>query len=712
VRHSAIVTLCLLGGSPAAFAQTPDVTGSDDPAEAAVVRVLGRFQDPEASWADRLAEFEKFEKDFPQSKYAKGVKASVATLRRMVAEEKARAVGPHKPENLLTKRERISDLILQLRDEWEILSRKPRINRVPEDMPGQNAGSPAYQLAGMGFDAVPQLIDALDDEQFSRSVADPDDFDCTRNILRVGDCSRVVLELIAGRDFGRDGARAAMVKSGELPAVKRRVLAWWAEARVKGEKRMLVEGVAGGNEYSPRLAERLVAKYPDAALAAIRVGVRAAANGWNRARLVDAAAGLKGEELLDFLREELRGPPHRGPTVAAARALLRRGNREGIPAMIREWQRLRRDSDRNAISSDWNARFEGPDALFEFLADSRDAAAIRAMAVGLRNHPVKVRAEVVWRLGLLGTGEGEKPLPDDFDDEVESLLVAALGDGELCWGQSGTCGRDSPAVGELAALQLTRRQRRPTEFSFTRPLREVDAERLELTNDWRNRKGLAPLPAPAHWSVKCLDARQLRPLLAQLEQAPGAAERRAAADKIEAKGVAAIPALQDELRLLPADAPGAAELKALAGRLTFRVVHVRTDVDPSLSRALVRTMEGLRGKPVSERAVLDLLLFATRETPPGTRLELHVHRTGNQTGAELFFRALPEGKPLERSPHLNASRSVTVDREIVLQKGLFLPRATGTAEEDWGDLMEAVREAFAATPGQEIVFRVQWFSSR
>lgn len=704
-----IVTLFFLGGSPAAFAQTPDTTGPDDPAKTDVLQALYQFEELDGSTADRLAEFEKIEKIFPQSAYARGVRESVAILRRMMAEEKARTIGPPKPENLLTPQDRVAELVFRLRDERGVLYMGPGTNEAPQESPERSLGSSAYLLVRLGYDAVPQLIEALDCEQFSRSVTSLVDPDCTRNILRVGDCSRVVLEVIAGQDFcGHASATVAMVKSGELAAVKRRVHAWWAEARKKGEKQMLAEGVAAGTKYSPWLAERLAAKDPDASLSAIRAGARAAARGWIRARLVDLAAGLKGDAPLAFLREELYGPPPREPRVAAARGLLRHGDREGVAAMIREWKRLPPGELKDVI-------FGRPDALFAFLAETRDAAAVRAIADGLQRRPANTRVEVITNLWRLDPAEGEKPLPADVEEEVESLLVAALSDGDVRWGLGSTWDgvqTSCPRVNDLAAYALVRRQGRPAAFSFAHPLRVRDAECLELTNEWRNRKGLAPLPAPAHWNVKNVDAAELRPLLLQLEQARGAAARKAAADKIEVTGLAAIPALQDLVRLLPADSPGATELKALIGRLTFRVVYVRTEVDPSLDRALERRVEGFKGKPVTERAILDLLLFATRQTPPGTRLELHVHRTGNQTGVELSFRARPEKKPQEGRAQFEASRSVSVDSKTILRNGLYHPSATGTVEADWDDLMEAIREAFRATPSQEVVIRVKWFSNR
>src|SRR5215471_18539331 len=105
---------------------------------------------------------------------------------------------------------------------------QPGSCRVFADERGEQ--SPAHQLVRLGFDAVPQLIDALEDERFTRSVGFYRDYCFSHHVLRVGDCALEILEQIAGRTFWQGTyTNAAMVKDGQAAQTKQLVLAWWNE---------------------------------------------------------------------------------------------------------------------------------------------------------------------------------------------------------------------------------------------------------------------------------------------------------------------------------------------------------------------------------------------------------------------------------------------------------------------------------------------------
>jgi hypothetical protein len=677
-------------------------------------RVIGRFESPDVPWAELLADLEKVQKDFPGSKHEERVKDSIAILRRMVAEEKARAAALPKAEKDMTKRERVAELIFRLREQNGHQFMQPGRCLIFGWGRDNDEQTPAHQLVRIGYGAVPQLIDALEDERFTRSVGFHRSWYFSHHVLRVGDCSLAVLQRIAGRTFyQRRTTNSEMIKDGEVAAVKLKVQAWWAECQRKGERQMLVEGVAAGTYDSPAQAEMLVKKYPVAALPAIRGGARAAANGWIRSQLIDAAASLEGDDLVAFLREELKGPPPLGPRVAAARALLRHGHRESVAAMIDEWQRLRPPGK-------WVSYFggpeDGPEALVRFLAASRDVAAVRALAEGLQNRPESLRLDVIEEIGRLGTGAGEKPLAADAEEAVQALLAAALDDGGVRWGMHGTRhGVDfsDPFINDIAADVLARRWERPDAFHLDHPLRVREAERLALKNDWRNRHGLARLPAPAHWAVKTADAAELRPLLLQLSKATTAAGRKAAVEKIESLGLPALPGVRDAVRSLPPGDPAAGELGALVARLAFRVVHVRLDVPGGLSRESADEVGGWKEKPLTDAAVLGLLVSATRGTPSGSRLELIVHRPGDGTGVEVSFRArAAEARPRSTSPQFNRDQSVRVGGKDLISGSVLTAGPKGTEAVDWSELAKPIREAFQADPDQEVLIRVGWVSYR
>ena len=120
---------------------------------------------------------------------------------------------------------------------------------------------------------MPQLIEVLGDDRFSRSVGFHRDNYFSHFVLRVGDCAEAILSRIAHRPFYAQTSDGAMLKDGQGEATKRKVQEWWSKMQQKGEKQLLVETVASGDEDAAEQAERLVEKYPDAALAALAQGV-------------------------------------------------------------------------------------------------------------------------------------------------------------------------------------------------------------------------------------------------------------------------------------------------------------------------------------------------------------------------------------------------------------------------------------------------------
>lgn len=88
--------------------------------------------------------------------------------------------------------------------------------------------SPALRLANKGYAAVPQLIEALDDDRLTRSVECWRSFVYSHKILRVSDCAEQILKRIAGRSF-YDGTG----RKSRAEVVKEKASAWYAEEQRK-----------------------------------------------------------------------------------------------------------------------------------------------------------------------------------------------------------------------------------------------------------------------------------------------------------------------------------------------------------------------------------------------------------------------------------------------------------------------------------------------
>jgi hypothetical protein len=199
----------------------------------------------------------------------------------------------------LSLEQQVSELIFQLRDQTGWQSMNPGRCSVFHD-PHGSTNTPAHQLARLGYAAVPQLIAALDDSTPSRASGW-----WKGNILTIGDCAEQILEGIAGRDFLDNQLSGYMSDTNQLAATRKAVESWWAEARVKGEKEMLVEGVTSPSHDTPAQAGMLCERYPEIAFATLVRGAQATTDSWVHATLVEKVSRLNDPQVTDFLNHEI-----------------------------------------------------------------------------------------------------------------------------------------------------------------------------------------------------------------------------------------------------------------------------------------------------------------------------------------------------------------------------------------------------------------------
>jgi hypothetical protein len=461
-----------------------------DVAHAQMWRAVEAFGDPAVPRKELLVRFTWIARHFPKSRYAEEARQTAALLETMVAEDEAHARKPVKPAQALTRPERIAELIFRLRDQnGGQLSQPGSCDIFINDRLGDPKAekSPAQKLVDIGYDAVPQLLAAIEDERFTRSVGFHRNFYFSHFVLRVGDCAAVILEQIAGRSFWEPRTTsAAMLKDGHGPAVKQRAQAWWQEYQQLGERGALLVGTEAGDENSPAQAERLVEKYPDNALDAILMGLHHCKQDWHRKRLVEIAARLPGEVPAAFLRRELRGSMV-GARVAAARGLLERGRDEGVKAMIKEWTQ--------------GGPAEGVEDLIAFLLWCGKPEAVRALARNWQDQPVGLRGEIVSQVFSRGL-EGEKyrqPVPAAVQEAIDGLLVAALEDTGrwINWSASWNDKTFSnPRICDLSGFVLARRWNQPAAFDPEGPIQDRNRQRVELKNAWLKQQGKEPGPIP------------------------------------------------------------------------------------------------------------------------------------------------------------------------------------------------------------------------
>jgi hypothetical protein len=607
------------------------------------------FEDVTVSRQELLERFEQFIENFPESEYTARAREMAVLLRQMVREDKEYARRAKSLETM-TLEECIAELVFQLRDQNGHQWSQPGWCDIFSDERGRD--SPAYQLVEIGYPAIPQLIAALDDERFTRSVGFHRDFYFSHFVLRVGDAALAVIERIAGRRFyQRHSTTSEAVKDGEIASVKAEVEAWWREFQEKGEKQMLVEAVVAGNHNSPSQARLLVERYPNELLGAITKGLLNTEESWVHSQLVAIVAELEEETPIPLLLSVVESAPYLSSRVIAAKGLQRHGCSEGIAAMIEEWSEQSRSGPGDADSQE---------ELAEFLAGCGDPEAIRVLRRSLRNWPVDIRFAVIAvfqdnrAFYHKFRAEGDDSCDDCESPEasaaIEELLIHTLDDTEEdlgLWVNWDDKSSYSPRICDLAGHELSQRWPARYEFDLEASLPERDRQLVVLENVWRSSRGLALLPLPQRLEIPRVPDEVIIPLLERIMQSP-LEEDREAIEEIEALGLGALPAVRELLDRIEEEhiaRPALVRLTTRLANIVREVVIVFDSVEPE--QHVMEFVESLEGKPfTSERLVNLLTLVTQRPLPDSTSIEIQVDRMGDDTGIILKVR-LTEAMPQE-----------------------------------------------------------------
>lgn len=643
------------------------------------------FNDPQIGRPLLLPKFRRIAERFPRSSHAERAKATAELLEKMIAEDKTHASAERKPLDKMTTKERVAELIFQLRDQNGHQWSQPGscdIFADPRDwgeQAKQGRGSPAAQLVKIGYDAVPQLIESIDDRRFSRSVGYHRNFYFSHHVLRVGDCSLAVLERIAGRSFyRRTHTNAEMLKEGEESATTKAVRQWWGEVEKKGVKQVLIDGIAAGDDNSHRQAMQLLKQDPEATLEAIGRGVQAASNEWVQTSLIQVAATIKGDGPLELLGKQMSQAPSLATRVAAATGLLKRRRRSAVPAMIAQWKKFR---ERNDEDKKAGRRGEsGVEELIGFLAGCNEVAAIEALASGFSEHPVHLRIAVVSEFssnysfskfaaeGGLSRGDGLPQPKPEVVAAIQRLLIAALEDLEEQEGMSGSWNGKSyedPRVCDMAGHVLNLQAPREFVFDLGADRFERDRQRIAIINAWRKEQGQPQLPTPRKSQIKRLPKEATQPLLDAVVAAGDETSRRRAVDAYLERGLPALPALLEWLASRPADAPendpAAAAVRRLASQVACIVSEVKWDrnsVKPYDGMKL--RIQSLLDRPLTSSAFVQAMLVAARGLPDGAvGVRLLIERPRDGTGVVLTVTFLKQ-RPANRGSSSGFSSNTKV----------------------------------------------------
>jgi len=467
---------------------------------AAVLRRAEKdWGDASISWAELLKVYEKFDRRFPACPKVDYAQESADLLRKMIAEESAHHP---KPVEQMTSAEQAAENIYQLR---YLNTSYPSIHSgYPLSVgtrKGEEGNTPVHRLVALGDKAVPQLIEALDDRRFTRTMTPQFNGGIPPTVMRVGDFAREILGYLAGRSFYARGTNNG--------AVRQQVEAWWREAQSKGEKQVLVETTAAGGQAGLTAARKLAEKYPDAAIDAIEAAILATKEQGYRGEFVEVAGNLPGNMPLVFLRSKLAPGNGLYCQVYAARALFARREPGAVPAMIEAWRSAqpRFPADESDVYSEI-----GP--VIAFLAGSGNPEAIDALRSDMGKTPVDVRLAIVkafapWSTIGGGSWTGKSvdimQLPpglemqpeENADVAIEHLLVAALDDNGRRAHMKGLFNHlhyEDPRICDFAAAILAIRSPKKYGFRWSSNAAECDAQIAVLRDQWRAKNSPSSQP--------------------------------------------------------------------------------------------------------------------------------------------------------------------------------------------------------------------------
>jgi len=469
-----------------------------DSATQAIWKATLDFENISVARPQLLAEFYAVATNYPASQYANRAWQTVAILTQMVAADAAHAKSAVTNLNSLSVTDRVQELIFQLRDQNGQQCFQPGYCDIFMDKRGTN--SPAGQLVAIGYPAVPQLIDALTNQNFTRSVGFGRNFVFSHTVLTVGDCAVAILQRIAERSFYEPGFTSGYMSNEHTNLeVRRAVETWWSEFQKKGERQMLIDGTAAGDRNSPAQARLLVSRYPDAALAPLLQGTQAATDDYVRVWLMQMLEKYQSPETLAFLEKELRRGTSE-PSVTAASILNHWGKPEALTVMLQDW-----DASLKVQLEDLHIR-----SIMVFLASMDSPGVIAALGRGLQIRPsnVNARMAIIEIVGEGGSGSYGLPAGQRSvatREALEALLVSALQDDDQKMGESGSrMGKNysNPRICDMAGFFLNQHWPERYPFDLSAPLKERDRQRIVCENAWRQLHNLPvlapPLPSTNH----------------------------------------------------------------------------------------------------------------------------------------------------------------------------------------------------------------------
>ena len=440
---------------------------------------------------------------------------------------------------------------------------------------------------------------------------------------------------------------------------------------------------------------RLVAKYPEVAFDTLRDAIRATKECGNRYMLTSHLAGLKDDRVLQFMREEAKGP-YLFTRIRAIEFLLQRGQDDAAALLIDEAAKLDRDK------AEWDYYLQ------ESLLHCGSEKAIEVVAAHWKSIPLNLRHASVKTLSNTGKDFANRPFSPVVRKAIEQFLISHLDERQENDDLNRTC--------DLAANALAERLGERKLFDLAAPLSVRNRQIVEIQNVWRKRNALSPLAVPAIRKPRAADDKVLSPYLKSFIESATTAEQQAASEAIERIGLGALPRVRNELSSLPEWHPARERVSKLVSRLSCIVADVSFG-DCSIARPeKIRKMgEAMKGRPLAEKEFIELLVAVPKLLSADSEgVLVALDRDGDDTGIRLEFRILPR-------PDSDKRGSVELRRhELVVVAGKALWNSTASTSgsgphqmpnewnsSDWKALLHPLRTAMESPPETQFQVRAE-----
>lgn len=590
-------------------------------------RIHLKFDDPKITRKELADDLEKMKKHFPNSLHFEQAVSMHSLILKMIAEDKKH------PLNLdwkkLSTKQQVSELIYQLRNQdGKQLTQPGSCDIFCYDtgfLQGKKkkSASPAKRLVDIGIAAVPQLIEALADNRFTRSVGYHRDFYFSHQVLSVGDCAKRILSRISADAVW--STRYAENPNGEETSYADRAKQWYADIIKKGEKNLLIELTVIGDSASPQQARQLVEKYPEIALTHIKTAIVAAQSDWIREQLLDIVANY-GEAVVPYIEDQLSKAKVLRLKIVLADHLYEWKPELSANTLIREFDNTIKQSDKIAeLANTFHPRdnpvekyYDDIETLIESMLVGNKTAVSRYLVKNFDNWPIGIRMYILENIGAYNLRRwGPKNIPEDRDPsdmpfsnelkaDFEELFIKVIASPNQFFESTGADSFDSYRVCDYALENLAKCVPDEYHFSIHGSIFENEKQRIVALNHFRKKRKMPLLPVPlrqaANSQLTSRATRSIEKIIVETD----ATKRKTQIKQYQLDfGEAGLPTVFERLKSMPKTHPAFSDLNALANTLASTVVEVTNAEENGKESRYGEIIRSFKGKPLSADMIVN-----------------------------------------------------------------------------------------------------------